>query len=467
MSTLFSGINLALQAMLAQQQSVLVTEHNVAQANTPGYRRQEAKLASNPAYAPPGMNRPGGAGQLGMGVSVERIYRFNLEFFDQRFRKELAGAKQWGSYEAALQQMEASLAETSDDGVNARLDAFWEGWQALSAEPTNTAARADLRQRSVMLTDSLNRRAEALIQLRSDQNAAVVQSVSEINDLAERVAKLNGEISQSLAAGAQPNDLLDERDRLIDNLAEMAGAISSRQENGDEIVSIGGHALVVGKESFALQTSPDPANSNLAAITWSDGSGLNGNNGSLYGLLNARDTAIPNQQSGLDTLAATLMNQVNTLHQGGYGLNGATGLDFFTGSDALSVRVNPVTEDLASIAAAANPNAAGDGSVAGQMAGLQHLKLLNGGASTMNQFAADQASSLGLDVAQASKQVANHELLTSSLAEQRESLTGVSLDEEAANLIKFQRTYQAAARLINVLDEMMETVINGMGVVGR
>ena len=318
-----------------------------------------------------------------------------------------------------------------------------------------------------MLTDSLNRRAEALIQLRSDQNAAVVQSVSEINDLAERVAKLNGEISQSLAAGAQPNDLLDERDRLIDNLAEMAGAISSRQENGEEIVSIGGHALVVGKESFALQTSPDPANSNLAAITWSDGSGLNGNNGSLYGLLNARDTAIPNQQSGLDTLAATLMNQVNTLHQGGYGLNGATGLDFFTGSDALSVRVNPVTEDLASIAAAANPNAAGDGSVAGQMAGLQHLKLLNGGASTMNQFAADQASSLGLDVAQASKQVANHELLTSSLAEQRESLTGVSLDEEAANLIKFQRTYQAAARLINVLDEMMETVINGMGVVGR
>jgi len=313
----------------------------------------------------------------------------------------------------------------------------------------------------------LTQRASTLIQLRVDQNAAILQNVSTINETAEQIARLNGDISQVIAFGDQPNDLLDERDRLLDSLSEIAGATSRVQDNGEVTVSIGGHALVVGNQTFSLQTAADPTNDNLDTITWEDGLAFQAAGGALNGQLRARDSAIPTQQTNLDNLAAALLAQVNAIHQNGYGLNNATGLDFFTGSDALSLRVNAALADVNNIAAAAQPASPGDGSLAGQIAGIQYTKLMSGGSATLNEFVTDQASALGLAVNQASIQAANHKLVTDSLAEQRESITGVSLDEEAANLIQSQRAYQAASRVITVLDEMLDKVINGMGVVGR
>lgn len=466
MPSLFSGINLALQAMLSHQASIQVIEHNVANANTPGYRRQQVVLAAGPSFLPQGLRSAITSGQFGSGVYVQQVRRFNLEFFDGRYRRELAEASRWGLIEQALGQVEATLSETSEDGLVAKLDAFWAGWQALSADPTNLGVRADLLARGQALADGLNGRASRLMALRASHNADLIHKVDLVNRLAREVASLNPQITSMQTAGLQPNDLLDERDRLLDQLAELAGAVAFFEEDSSALVSIGGHALVVGDAAFALSATPDPANGNLARLGWEDGSDYTATRGEMAALLEARDLHIPAQLDGLDELSAALIARVNALHRSGYGLNGTTGLDFFTGGGALDIQVNGAldeVEDIASAAAAGNP---GDGSVAGQLAAIQSELLAGSGTQTLNQFYTAQVTSLGLQVRQARMDADARRLVAENLDSQRESVSGVSLDEEAANLVKSQRAYEAAVRLMTTLDEMIDRIINNMGRVG-
>ncbi len=461
--TLLSGINLALQSMLAHQQAIQVVEHNVANANTPGYHRQEAVLNAGPPYPYPGMNYAIQAGQMGGGVLVDHLRRFSTNLLDTQVRREQANASYAEKFSTVLTQIEGTLAETTDDGLATKLDAFWSGWQSLSTDPSNLTARADLHTRATALTEALNRRASDLISLRKSQDTTVTDLVSEVNTSAERVGQLNTEITRVLALGDQPNDLLDERDRLLDRLGQLTGATSAQQDNGEVIVSIGGHALVVGKETNALTTTPNAANSNLLQINWPDGATLTPSKGELGAVLTARDQTIPTQLGGLDTLASTLAVRVNALHQTGYGLNNATGLDFFTGTDALSLRVNPTLDDVSNIATAAAADSPGDGSLAGQIAAVQHELLLNGGTTTLGQYQINQTAAFGLELSQATTNASHRNLVVDALNQQRESESGVSLDEEATNLIKYQRAFEAAARLMTTMDEMLNTIINGMG----
>jgi flagellar hook-associated protein 1 FlgK len=313
----------------------------------------------------------------------------------------------------------------------------------------------------------LNDRAIRLNQLRKDQDGLIVQKVEEVNALAEQIAALNVQIVNVKASGLQPNDLLDERDRLLDRLAELTGAVSSLQNDGQVIVSIGGHALVVGNTSFSLTTSPDATNNNLAKITWSDGKDFTPPQGELAALLDIRDVHILNQLNGLNSLASTLITQVNSIHQSGYDLNNNTGNLFFDGTDALSIHISISSDELNRIAASANPNTPGDGSIAGQLAALQYQPLLGPNNSlTLNEFYANQIGELGISTQNALSNANAHRLVADNLDSQRESVSGVNLDEEAANLLKTQYAYNAAARLMTVLDEMVDRIINGMGRVG-
>lgn len=470
MPSLFAGINIALRAVLSHQQAVEVIEHNVANASTPGYRRQAAVLAAAPPYAPPSLQRDLTAGQMGMGVMVERVRRFNLEFFDGRYRREIADANRWELERDTLRQVEATLAENTSDGLTPKLDAFWASWQALSADPANTALRGEVRARAIALAEGFNHRAQALNAIRADQDLSVTQRVAEVNTLAAQIANLNAEISRVKSVGDQPNDLMDERDRALDRLAEVAGAVSHEQPSGEVVVSIGGHALVVGHSTFGLTTSPDPANGNLAKVSWADGQTFSAGRGELAGLLDARDRAIPAQTAGLNAAAFALAGRVNTLHQAGYGTNNAIGLNFFntftTTDYALELKVSANVDTLANIAAAAAPNSPGDGSMALAMTNVQRELLMNGGTATLNQYYTAQVGALGLEIQRAADSADDRALVAKSLDDQRESVGGVSLDEEAANLVQSQRAYQAAARLMTTVDEMLDRVINGMGRVG-
>jgi flagellar hook-associated protein 1 FlgK len=486
MPNLFSGINLALRALLSHQLAVEVTEHNVANANTPGYRRQEAVLTAGMSYPRPGLHSGSLRYQVGSGVEVDRIRRFNLEFYDGRFRLEVAESKRWEMQSDVLRQVEVSLAETSGDGLIPKLDAFWAGWQSLSSDPSNSALRLDLAERSANLAMAFNSRAISLMALRKDQDLAIRQRVEEINDLAGQVAHLNAEIANVKAAGGEPNDHLDERDRVLDRLAELGGAVSSLQENGEVLVSLGGHALVIGSKAFTLASGPDPSNSGLSQITWAeDGRAFKPGRGELAGLLEARDTTIPHQLAGLNQLAYELATRVNTIHQTGSGLNGNTagtpaGYDgnFFAsfsvaGYDpnvqyALEIKVDQdILDDPANIAAAAAGQFPGDGSKAVELAELKLKTVMNGGTMTLNGYYTGQISQLGLEVKGAQARAKDRKLVADALAGMAESVGGVSLDEEAANLVKAQRAYQAATRMLTAMDEMIDRIINGMGLVGR
>ncbi len=466
MPTLTSGISTALQAVLVHSQVLEISEHNVANASTPGYRRQSAILTAATPSSLNGSDYVLGAGQRGGGVVIERIHRFNLEFFDGRYRSVTAEMNQWQAQSEVLNQLEPMLAETTEDGLLPKLDQFWAGWQSLSSDPTNTSLRTVLLDDASSLAMAFNRRATQINTLRSDQNQVVISQVNEINSLADQVAQLNGEISRVLSVGEQPNDLMDKRDLALDQLAELTGAVSFEQKNGEMVVSVGGHVLVVGHEAIQLRTQTSATDSSVVDVYWADNQKLTPPSGKLKGTLEVRDNVLVNQLSGLNTLASGVITQVNTLHSGGFGLNNSTGNAFFSGTDASSMAVNPLL-DAASIATSSAAGQAGNNDIALQIAGLKTVKSMKAGTATLNEFYNSQVTELGVLTQRASDNSYQHGLVSRALGDQRESVAGVSLDEEAARMATAQKAYQAAARVLTAYDELLDLVINRMGLAGR
>lgn len=493
----FSNVHLALQALLTHQQAIEVTEHNVANAATPGYHRQEAVLRAGPVQGAPGLQASTISGMVGTGVIMERVRRYSLEFSDMRYRAELAETKKWEIEAQFLQQVEGAMAELGDTGLNAKLDELWSAWKAASTDPSDMTTRADLLEKAKSLAGAFSSRIDSLQALQRDKNMALIQRVEEVNELSEQIARLNVEIGRYNTPGTQANDFMDERDMLLDRLAEITGAKVYFEDNGQAMVSIGGHVLVQGASTHELVTTPEPTNFNLVDITWDDGSAFTAGGGEIAGLLDARDVVIGEQKQQLDNLATEIAEQVNGIHRTGYGLNesivydsanpplGAL-RDFFVISDPLhnpaqSFRVNSDLEDLSLIslsqidvpAGAVNGDtlaaASGDGRIAEQIFSLQYEAVTfgDGKVDTINHYNSLRVSDLGLTIKRVNTLSSQHNNLLTVLNEQRESVSGVNLDEEAANLMKFQRSYQAAVRLMTAVDEMMEQIVSRLGLVGR
>jgi flagellar hook-associated protein 1 FlgK len=442
-----------------------IIEHNIANASTPGYRRQAAQLTASVPSSINGADYGIGAGQKGNGVTIERIQRFNLAFFDSRYRTVSAETKNWEAQSEILNQLELVLGETSDNGLLSKLDQFWAGWGSLSNDPTNPSLRTVLLDEAASLANAFNRRSVQITQLRSDQNQVLASHVDQINSLANQVAHLNGEIARVLSVGEQPNDLMDKRDLALDGLAELAGAVSFEQKNGEMLVSVNGHVLVTGHDALELETRPNTTDSSVVDVYWSDGQKLAPSSGKLKGAQEVR-AILEGQLAGLNTLAAGLITQVNGLHNTGYGLNNATGLDFFSGTNAATITVNPLL-DATSIATSSAPNQAGNNDIANQIAGLKTVKGMNAGAATLNEFYNAQITDLALTTRRAADNSYQHGLVARALGDQRESVAGVNLDEEAANMARAQKAYQAAARVMTAYDDLLDLVINRMGLVGR
>jgi flagellar hook-associated protein 1 len=466
MPTISSGISIALQAVLTHSQALEVIEHNVANASTPGYRRQTPLLTASTPSSIVAYEHGLGAGQRGGGVTIEKIQRFNQDFLDARYRSVSAETGNWEAQSEILSQLEPILAETTEDGLLPKLDQFWSGWQKLSSDPTNTSLRTVLLNDSAALATAFNRRYTQITQMRSDQNQVVATQVDEINSLAAQVASYNAEISQVLSGGEQPNDLLDKRDLALDQLAKMSGAVSFNQKNGEVSVSIGGHMLVVGHDAFKLKTQTSPTDSSAVDVYWPDGQKLALQSGKLKGTLEVRDKVLSDQLTGLNTLASGLITQVNAIHRTGFGLNDATNLDFFQGGNAGDIEVNN-SLDNASIAASSGASQAGNSNIALQIAALKTFKGMKGGTATLNEFYNAQVTDLGVIIQRAGENSYQYGLVDQALGDQRESVVGVNLDEEAASMAKAQKAYQAAARVMNAYDELLDLVINRMGLVGR
>jgi flagellar hook-associated protein 1 FlgK len=474
----FGTLNLANRALVSQQLALDVTAHNIANANTDGFTRQAAEMQASVPFTVTGTTRPQQAAQLGTGVDVVNIKRFRDGFLDLQFRSEQQVLGQWEATQSAIERLEQSLSEPSEEGLGAALSAFWNDWSALANNPESQAYRKALAEAALTLTTQMNNLHDAWETQQHDLDRQVGLRVKDINNLTTRIARLNDEIVRITGAGDQPNDLRDERDVLIDRLAKIINISYRESENGAVTVNIGGRTAVFSNQSFNLtvvKDSSDPDGFSQVAredqFRLEQGDPLEPvsvTSGMLYGDLQARDSYIAKALDDLQLLGSTLITSVNERHALGFGLNDETGLPFFTGTGADDIAVSEViTGDLDNIAAASSPLAPGDGSNALLVHGLQRELLMNNSSATIEDFYAGVVAEIGILRQQAQGMEQNEILLTSHLSQQRQSQGGVSIDEEATNLIRYQHAYNAAARVVTAFDEMLDRIINNMGIVGR
>lgn len=468
MRSTFFGLEIGRKALQAQQRALDVTGHNIANANTPGFTRQQAVMATTSPFAMPAFNRPIGAGQVGTGVMVQEIRRLRDDFIDLQVRQEVNRTGEWEAKQNALQKLEVIFNEPSDSGLRTVLDQFWESWQELSKKPELEAVRSLVRERGIAVAETFNHIDRQLTDLAVDLDASIKIKVDEINNIAGQIAALNDQIVRIEVQGDRANDLRDKRDLLIDELSKIIQVTVSENQYGAVTVTIGGRALVA--ESTVAQIAAVPGGAfGYVDLQWlSDGTAVSVRSGIIRGMLDVRDSVVPGYRTQLDAMANALVTAANAEHSAGFGLNNATGINFFdaAGTTAGTIAVDAnILADLDNIAAASVINAPGDGSNALDIARLKHQNLI--GTATIDDYYRGMVAQLGVQSQEATRMVDNQNLLVAQLENRRQEVSGVSLDEEMTNMIKFQHAYNAAARVVTAMDEMLETIVNRLGMVGR
>jgi len=444
----FMGLETTLRGILAQQLALDVTGHNIANANTVGYSRQRASLVATDPYTVPGVTRPPQAGQLGTGVDVDQYERVRDAFIDIQLRAQtmLNGANQ--ATQDGLQQVEQAFNEPSDSGLNSLLAKYWSAWQDVSNSPENLATRQALAAAASSLAGGFNQVSQQLSTLQTQTATNVTYTINDVNSIGTQIAALNDAIAKSTVTGDHPNDLLDQRDLLIDKLSELGNVALTNGANGAVDVSIGGAALVTGATSATL------AEASLTSLT----------SGKLSALVKLRDTTIPGYQTQLNTVASTLISQTNTAHAAGFDLRGNAGGTFFTGTDAATIGVNSALVTNPALIAASGNGQPGNAAAALAINTLRGTAVI--GSATIDQAYSQLVTRIGSDSQEAQRSLDTSSLLASTLQSKRDSVSGVSLDEEMTNMVRFQRGYQASARALSAMDDMLDTLITRTGRVG-
>ena len=467
---LFNTLNMGARAMTAQQVGVEVTGQNLANANNAAYARQRVQLQTSTSTQT-------GIGMEGTGVEAASIQQIRDQLLDSQIQSESSVGGYWNSEQSALQNAQTQLNEflnldsasstsssdssTTSQGLSTQLNNLFNAFQDVATSPTDTSARQSLVNAAQTLASTFNQASQNLSTLSSQLNTSVSSGVTSANQLLSDIANLNTEISKATASGGNANDLVDSREADLESLAKLVNIQTTSNSDGTISVSIGGQDLVSGRNlSDTLATYAD-ANGNLLVQTATSATPLTLSGGSIQGTIDARDGALSTLRTNLDTMASSLITQVNGIYQNGYDLDGNTGANFFTGSDASDIAVNSaLVNDPSQVQAAGVANATGDNSVALQLAqlGQQSIAALNN--STFSGAYAQDVQSFGYALSNANDQVDNYNSVNTLLLNQRDSVSGVSEEEEATNLITYQKAYEASAKIISTVDEMLQTVIN-------
>jgi flagellar hook-associated protein 1 FlgK len=465
---LFNTLNMGARAMSAQQVGVEVTGQNLANANNPAYARQRVQLQTSTPT-------PTSIGMEGTGVEATSIQQVRDQLLDSQIQSESSVGGYWNSQQSALQNAQTQLNEflnlnstsgtsgssADTQGLSDQLNNLFNAFQSVATSPTDPSARVSLVNAAQSLASGFNQASQNLSTLNGLLNTSVSNDVASANQSLSDIASLNDEIAKATASGGNANDLVDSREQDLENLSKLVNIQTASNSDGTVSVSISGQELVTGNKLTDTLTTYDPGNGNLLVQTASSATPLTLSGGSIQGMIDARDETLATLRSGLDTMASSLITQVNGIYQNGYDLNGNHGADFFTGSDAATIGVNPaVANDPSQIQAAGTANATGDNSIALQLAqlGQQSIAALNN--QTFSGAYAQDVQNFGNALSNANDQVNNYNSVNTMLLNQRDSVSGVSLDEETTNLITYQKAYECSAKLISTVDEMLQTVVN-------
>lgn len=466
----FSGLEISSRALRADQTVIDTVGHNISNVNTAGYSRQTVELAATDPYTYPGLTHGTEPGQLGTGVEVTSITRARDEFVEQRLNTGVGDQSKYAVLRDMTQRVEDAYNEPGAGGLNSLITATFNAFQQLANTPETTATRDYVRSQAQTTAAGFRNVSSGLDKIVSDITDRITADVGQANSLAKQVAALNAQIVASTVSGDHANDLEDKRDALVRQLGSLVGATStpvvdaSGRPNGAVNVYVGGASIVQGKDAFALPTGY-VSTGGVAYLT--DGTNLTEiKTGEVAGLVQATDQ-ISQYRADLNKVASTFINAVNTQHAAGYGLDGSTGQPFFTGTDAATIAVSPqIMASTDAIAAAAAPApgqtvATGNGDNARAIADIANQQLF--GLETINSYYSSRVAQIGTDAQGYDQQATNQDQVVAQLQNQRNSVSGVSLDEELTNMLQYQRSYQAAARMMTTFDDMVQTLISAVG----
>lgn len=460
MTTLSAMLNTGVSALRTFQTSLQVTSHNISNTNTEGYSRQRALLTTMFPFN----IRPG---QIGMGVTVEEVKRMRLATFDATVRVQQNQLGRWEQLNNTAQALERMFGDATYGTIGKALDDFWNGWHDLTTGPEEMPVRQAVLDRGVSLADSIHDVYEQLTRLAEGTDLSLRQDVSEANTYIKEIADLNDEIKRGEMGGNNANDLRDKRDLALEKLSRIVDIEIEEPTSFDEnlVVTIGGDTVVDGQD-FELLAAADDGDGHQT-VEFESGGLVDFETGRFQGY---RDSyaRIDETTAALNDLAEVLITEVNDVHGDGFDLDGLGGDDFFSGSDASDIAVNEDLLDDPRLIAASASDAPGNGDNALALAQLSGA--LISPSDDQNMTVGDFFSNLMVNLgSQADLTKQRTEDYTQSLEfvrNQRRAISGVNMDEEVANMLSFQHAYNAAARVITTVDEMMDRVINHTGRVG-
>ncbi len=330
MTSTFAPIELGKRGIIAHTTALQTVGHNMSNASVEGYSRQRVEFNPSPALYFPQLNREETPGQIGQGVEVSRIERLKDMLLEGRIDAQANVEGYWDSRDKYILMLEQIYNEPTDLSVRTSLDKFWEAWQELSVRPSEIGARNAVVERGKALMDAIHDRFQRLKGLRDMADGDVEATVFQINGLTKRIADLNEEILKVQAMKDNPNDLLDQRDRLVGELSTLVDITISERDPDEFVVTTGGMKLVQGKRSTDLGLETDQANEGYSRVVWPDTKeDIVIRGGKLASLLELRDGDIRGEIQNLDLMTVGFMDLVNEVHRAGYSLNGEQGEDFF------------------------------------------------------------------------------------------------------------------------------------------
>ncbi|WP_138496176.1 flagellar hook-associated protein FlgK [Paenibacillus pinistramenti] len=507
MTSTFHGIETSKRGLMTQTTALNTTGHNISNANTAGYTRQVVNMSASSPMEAYGLSRSTSTGQIGTGVEATSIKRIRDTFLDSQYRSENSALGSWDIQYSNLDKIQTIMNEPSDTGLQTVLDNFWNAWSDFSNDPNNTTNRNIIKQTTLALTDSLNNISTKLSQLDTDLSSSVTLKATEANGYLSQIAELNGSIKKIEGLGDDANDLRDKRDYYVDQLSKLGNVSITEQADGYE-VTFGGQVLVTGQtvnSEVSLQTLQDAYNGGTLS------------SGEFNGLFKSK-AYVTDYQTQMNQLANTIANGdvevtipsgsvlpegtvlngvtysdangnrtlssdltvtvqgINGLHKLGYNLSGQAGGNIFVASDGGTLTAANITlstdiqNDSSLIASSMRLSGgtvvSGNNSLALLMENLKYAKfsVSSTNSTTINDYLSATMGQLGVQTEDAQRELENSQTLVDQVDSSRQSVSGVSLDEEMSNLIKFQQAYSASARFMTTYDEILDKLINGTAV---
>lgn len=469
---LFGTLNLATRSLATQQLGTEVAGHNLANVNNPAYARQRVSLSTS-------VTVPTHLGPQGTGSEAVAIAQLRSALLDRHIAAEGSVLGSLTAQQRFLEYAQTNLGQMIDrqatgaegtastggvggqHGIAEQLSSLFSAFQSLSTNPTSTAERQVLLLKAQNVSTQFNQTDRRMGELGDLLNDAVRSDVASTNGLLADIAKLNEQISSVEINGIVANDLRDIRQQRVEELSKLVPASTSELPGGMLDVTIGGVTVVHAREVVEQLETYDAGGGQLLVRAQGSGAPVTLSGGSIHGAIEIRDGALAQLRTDLDTLAGQLIAEVNALHSGGFSLTGSTGRAFFTGTRAADIGVDAdLLQNPALIQAAGVPDAPGDNQVVLGLARLAEKKIPGLGNQTFAQGFGQTVARLGQSLASVNSQIDNQKIVTEMLNRQRDAISGVSLDEEMTDLIRFQKAFQASARLVNAVDEMLDIIIN-------